>query len=63
MDTVATLIVKTRKKTPAQLLKEYNLTVEEAEQLFEQIFDALEQNEKNEDAQNANEMEELNITE
>ena len=63
MDTVATLIVKTRKKKPAQLLKEYNVTVEEAEQLFEEIFDALEKNEKDEDAQNANKMEELNITE
>ena len=57
-----TPIIK-RKKTASQLLKEYNLTVEEAEQMFEQMYEILEQNEKEEDAQNANEMEELNISE
>ena len=57
-----TPIIK-RKKTASQLLKEFNLTVEEAEQLLGEVFDVLDQNEKNEDAENANEMEALDITE
>ena len=38
-----------RKKTASQLLKEWQLTVEEAEQMFEQMYEVLEQNEKDED--------------
>ena len=55
-----TLIIKPRKKTAAQLLKEYMLTVEEAEEIFLQAFNLFT---KEENEQNANEIEELDITE
>ena len=39
------------------------LTVEEAEEIFNSAFDLFTQEEKEKDEQNANEMEELNISE
>ena len=58
-----TLIIKPRKKTAAYLLKEYMLTVEEAEEIFLQAFDLFTKEEKEKNEQNANEIEELDITE
>ena len=52
-----------RKKTASQMLKEFGLTVEEAEILLDQVLDICEKNEKDEDLQNANEMEALDISE
>ena len=58
-----TPIIK-KKKTASQLLKDFGLTVEEAENLFDEIFNICEKNEKDEeqeDVKNANEMEALEI--
>ena len=52
-----------KKKTASYLLKEYMLTVEEAEEILLSAFDLFTQEEKEKDEQNANEMEELDITE
>jgi hypothetical protein len=52
-----------KKKTATQLLKEYMLTVEEAEEILLSAFNLFTQEEKEQDEQNANEMEELDITE
>ena len=52
-----------KKMTASQLLKSFGLSVEEAENLFDEIFNICEKNEKDEeeDAKNANEMEALEI--
>lgn len=57
-----TPIIK-RKKTASQMLKEFGLTVEEAEILLDQVLEICEKNEKDEDAENATEMEALDISE
>ena len=57
-----TPIIK-RKKTASQMLKEFGLTVEEAEILLDQVLEICEKNEKDEDVQNATEMEALDISE
>ena len=57
-----TPIIKKR-KTASQLLKEYSLSVEEAEIIFSEVLAECEKEEKDEDAKNANEMEALDISE
>ena len=57
-----TPIIK-RKKTASQLLKEFNLTVEEAELLLDEVFEICEKDQNEKDAQNANEMKALDISE